>query len=197
MYLLAILAVIAGVLLAANDLWPAGSVAGARVAAPQVTAAIQVEKFRTFVYASHQYMKSTPPAVTTETSVPWSTIKSLPSLPEAVRATEMPDGWRIVRSADNSWVACTEMSEESINSVQQRVARPGLVSSGGYSLQSMNGVMQKVPISVTPPFDVVPVSVAGGTATVASIGSTPRTVNYTVLGSTAEAPAAALKCTTP
>ncbi len=197
MYLLAILAVVAGVLLTATELWPEGTVTGARVAAPQIAAAVQVEKFRTFVYAAHEYMKASPPAVTTDTSVPWSTISALATLPESVRVTAMTDGWKIVRSADNSWVACTEMAEEAINSVQQRVARPGLVSSGGYSLQAMNGVMSKVPMSTTPPFGVVPVSVSGGTATVATIGTTPRAVNYTVLGSAAEAPAAAFKCTTP
>ncbi len=197
MYLLAILALVAGLLVAAGDLWPQATASGAKKAAPQLAAAAQVEKLRIFAYGADEYMKSGPAAVTVDTSVPWSTIRSLSTLPESVRSTAMPDGWKIVRSADNSWVACTEMDEEAINAVQQRIARPGLVASGGYSLQSMNGVMQKIPMNVTAPFDVVPVSVSGGTATVASIGTTPRTVNYTVLGTTAEAPVAALKCTTP
>lgn len=198
MYLFAIIVLAAGIMISALDLWPEPTLSGATSSAPTLTAAAQVEKFRVFVYASHEYMKSSPPAVTVDTSVTWTTIRALATLPESVRLTQMPNGWKIVRSADNSWVACTEMDEAALNSVHQRVATPGMIASGGYSLQSMNGVMRKVPMNVsTPLFDVVPVAVAGGTATVAQLGSTPRTVNHTVLGTAAQAPAAAWKCTTP
>jgi len=197
MQLLAIIVLSASVLLAGLQLWPSATVDGIRAASSKAGAASEVEKYRVFMYAADTYMKSSPPSVSVTTSVDWSTIKTLTTLPASVRATEMPSGWRIVRAVDNTWVACTELSAEALNTLQQKVTRPGLVASGGYSLQGMNGVMAKLPTSVTPPFGIVPVTVSAGTATVALVGGAARTVDYTVLGSTAEAPAAALQCAAP
>lgn len=110
MQLLAIIVLSASELPAGLQLWPSATVDGIRAASSKAGAASEVEKYRVFMYAADTYMKSSPPSVSVTTSVDWSTIKTLTTLPASVRATEMPSGWRIVRAVDNTWVACTQLS---------------------------------------------------------------------------------------
>lgn len=80
---------------------------------------LEIDKYRTFLFVADQYMKSSPAAVSTPTAVSWDTLKAHPFTAPGAKTLAMPNNWKIVRNPDNSWVACTELSERSISAVWQ------------------------------------------------------------------------------
>lgn len=87
-------------------------------------AAIQVDQYRMFMYVADQYMTQFPPAAAGVVTVTWPTMAASTVAPPGAKTLTMPPSWRVVRAADLSWVACTDMDERSIGSLNQ------LLSSG-------------------------------------------------------------------
>ncbi|MGE3342290.1 MAG: hypothetical protein AB7L71_02550 [Vicinamibacterales bacterium] len=111
------------------------AVAGARVAVDRVDrpqehfdAVAEVDKYRMFVFVADQYVQQAP-AVSAATSVSWDTMRVSAAAPPAVANVAMPSTWRIVRFADGTYVACTDMQERSVTAIAQLV--PGVTESTG------------------------------------------------------------------
>ena len=80
---------------------------------------LEIDKYRSFLFVADQFMKNSPAAVSVPTTVSWDALKAHPFTAPGARALAMPHNWKIVRNPDNTWVACTELSERSISAVWQ------------------------------------------------------------------------------
>lgn len=87
-----------------------------------VTAETQVSQYRMFMYVAAQYMSTYTGGAATLT---WSTLKTAATTPSGAVNTNMPANWKVVAAADNSWVACTELDDLSLNVLQQLAAPHG------------------------------------------------------------------------
>jgi hypothetical protein len=100
--------------------------------APETTdeARALVDQYRVFMYVADQYMKVSAPTGPGIVTVDWATMSLSPVTPPATRAAPMPAGWRVVRAADMSWVACTEMTERAAGALGQLMPLPAANSAG-------------------------------------------------------------------
>lgn len=98
---------------------------------PQKTAdaAVKVDQYRMFMFVADKYMKMSAPTGPGTVTVDWATMAASSVTPPAAKLLAMPPGWRVVRAADLSWVACTEMDERSVGALNQLLTA-GVVTQG-------------------------------------------------------------------
>lgn len=108
-------------------LFLAGTTRNAQLAvdAPQAAldARAQIDKYRTFMYVANLYMQGYSGGAATLT---WSTLKTASGAPSGAVNAGMPASWKVVASADNSWVACTDVDERALGAVQQMAVAGGV-----------------------------------------------------------------------
>lgn len=106
-----------------------------------VSARQQIDRYRTFMFVANLYMQTYSGGAATLT---WNTLRTAPGAPSGAVQSGMPATWKIVVAADNSWVACTELDERALGSVQQLAVAggQGLVPAtvGGQSFVVVGGV---------------------------------------------------------
>jgi hypothetical protein len=132
--------------------------------APETTdeARALVDQYRVFMYVADQYMKVSAPTQAGIVTVDWATMALSPVTPPATRQAPMPQGWRVVRAADMSWVACTQMDERAAGTLGQFMPLPS--ANGGGQVDALS--VMSTPVSL---------SSAGGTRTFVVVGTPPAT----------------------
>ncbi|MCU6502302.1 hypothetical protein LPN04_31355 [Rugamonas sp. A1-17] len=86
-------------------------------------AARQVDQYRIFMFVASQYMATYSGGAGT---LYWKDIRNAPGAPSGGANSGMRTDWRIVVSADSTWVACTQMDERAAGILQQLTAPAGL-----------------------------------------------------------------------
>jgi hypothetical protein len=76
---------------------------------------LQVDLYREFIYVGNVYMTKYAPAMPASMTVNWSTMSAW--APAPLRNAPMPASWKIVRAADLTWAACTDMDEFAANGI--------------------------------------------------------------------------------
>lgn len=86
----------------------------------------QLTQYQTFMFTAKAYFDSHSAPLTT-TAYSWSTLRA--SAPVAMANAGIPPHWKAVRRSDGYWVACTQMSEASLNKLP-KLFPPQISASG-------------------------------------------------------------------
>ena len=83
----------------------------------KVDAARVVGQYRLFMNVASDYMRDIGSASPGVVSIDWATMSQSAVASPGARNIQMPPGWRVIRAADLSWVACTQMDERAVSAL--------------------------------------------------------------------------------